>query len=342
MTAIKPTYSVDQHALMKMYADWPDHFARAFKIDCSPDHEPDYYDSLLFCGMGGSATSCDILNDLNQIYGQKPSSILRGEFMPRTVSKRSLVIVNSVSGNTEEALEMAGEAAKRQAEVICITSGGKLSNYADSNGFKKIKIPNLFLPRASLPYLIMPGLRLIEQFLPDSVANDFKLVPKNLAEEKKHISSTINENNNRPRTIATFLKDSFVFCLTSPFLTSVGTRFKNSLNENAKVHCTKESVLECMHNEIVPFTYLNKNFPRKVIFVTSNLDTPFTSHKFKKIQQLFREIGQPYLELTSSVDSLLISILRMIYSLDFTTLYIASDRGIDPSPTPAIDILKKL
>jgi glucose/mannose-6-phosphate isomerase len=342
MTAIKPVYSVDQQALLNMYNDWPVHFARASQISCSPDHEVDYYDSLLFCGMGGSATSCDILNDLNRFYGQKHSSILRGESMPMTVTNRSLVVVNSASGNTEEALDMANEAAKRGAEVICISSGGKLCAYADTMGFQKIKIPNLSLPRASLPYLIMPGLNLITPFLPDFVVQDLKLVPENLAEEKKHISSEIDGNDNSSRITAAFLKDSFVFCLTSPFMTSVGTRFKNSLNENAKIHCTTDSVLESMHNEIVPFTYVNKTFRRKVIFVTINLDSPSTVHKFKKIQQLFRDIGQPYLELSSGVHSLLLSILRMIYSLDFATLYVAIERGIDPSPTPAIDILKKL
>lgn len=342
MTAIKPDYTIDQRALFEIYEQWPEHFRLASKIDCSAEHESEYYDSVFFCGMGGSATSCDILNDLNRSYGQKPSLVLRGELMPRTVNKRSLVLVNSVSGNTDEALIMADEALKKQAEVICISSGGKLGAYADSMGLKKIMIPNLFLPRASLPYLIMPGLRLMAPFLPDCVVNDYKLVHQNLEEEKKHIAAEITGSNNLARRTADFLKDSFAFCLTSPFMTSVGTRFKNSLNENAKIHCMTDSVLESMHNEIVPFTYISKNLSRKVIFVTSSFDTQFTIQKFKKIQHLFREIGQPCLELTSSSDSLLISMLRMIYSLDVTTLYIAISRGIDPSPTPAIDILKKI
>jgi glucose/mannose-6-phosphate isomerase len=336
------TYATDQDALLRLYEDWPRHFAIASEIDCCPDRGADYYDCLFFCGMGGSATSCHILNDLNHFYGQKPSSVLRGESIPRTVSNRSLVIVNSASGNTEEALFMAEETAKRGAEVICISSGGKLGSYADSMGFQKVKISNLSLPRASLPYLIMPGLKLVTPFLPDSIVDEFKLVPENLADEKKYISSEVNLDDNSSRKTADFLKDSFVFCLTSPFMTSVGTRFKNSLNENAKMHCTTDSILESMHNEIVPFTYTNKAFRRKVIFLRINRDIPSTIHKFKKIQQLFREIGQPYLELSSPIDSILISILRKIYFLDFTTLYMAIDRGIDPSPTPAIDILKRI
>lgn len=342
MTATKPYHAIDQNALLAVYEGWPDHFALASKIDCIVDHDVDHYDSLFFCGMGGSATSCDILNDLIRFYGQKPSFVIRGESMPKTVTNRSLVIINSVSGNTDEALVMANEAAKKRAEVICIASGGKLIKYADSMGVKQIRIPNLSLPRASLPYLIMPGLKLIAPFLPDSIVRDFRLVPENLAEERKRLTSELCDIDNAAKTIASFLKNSFVFCLTSPFMTSVGTRFKNSLNENAKIHCANESILESMHNEIVPFTYVNKGLSRKVIFVNTSIDTQSTNQKLKKVQQLFREIGQPYLELLSPGESLIIAILRMIYALDFATLYVAVERGIDPSPTPAIDILKKL
>lgn len=342
MTFIRSGYDIDEKALLALYQNWPDHYLQASKINIRLDHDPDFYDSLFFCGMGGSATSCDILNDLNRFYGSKPSFVLRGEPLPRIVSHRSLVIVKSVSGNTEEALVMAKEAVQKGAEVICISSGGKLRDYAQSMDLKNISIPNLSLPRASLPYLIMPSLKLISSFLPDSIVNEFVSIPNSLVEEKEHILSRVNGDENISKTIANFIKDSFVFCLSSPFMTSVGTRFKNSLNENAKIHCTNESILESMHNEIVPFTYMYKGLSRKVIFVTSRLDDEFTDHKFKKVQKLFREIGQRYIEIESPAQSLVDAILQMIYRLDFATLYVAIDRGIDPSPTPAIDILKKL
>ena len=54
--------------------------------------------------MGGSATSCDILNDLIHCYGKTPSTVVRAQDIPSTVNKHSLVIVNSVSGNTRESI----------------------------------------------------------------------------------------------------------------------------------------------------------------------------------------------------------------------------------------------
>ena len=65
----------------------------------------------------------------------------------------------------------------------------------------------------------------------------------------------VPEKSNVAKQIAQFLADGFPFCYSSPSLLSAATRFKNSLNENAKMHCIRESILEASHNEIVPFTF---------------------------------------------------------------------------------------
>jgi glucose/mannose-6-phosphate isomerase len=335
-------YSVDQKSLRLVYENWPQHFKNALSISCSIDKDPSFYETLFFCGMGGSATSCDILNEIMQSEGNRYSTVVRGGSLPNSVNKRSLVIVNSVSGNTEEALAMASQAADKNAEVICVSSGGKLKEFASSRGVKQITIPNLFVPRASLPYLVVPGLKLISPFLNNPISNELEMVQVKLIEEKNRIASHVPVEKNLARKLAIFLKDSFVFCFTSPSMLSAGTRFKNSLNENAKTHCTKESILESMHNEIVPFTFDTNTLTRKVIFLKWDMDNDFVHQKFQKVQNLFKEIGQPYFELSSQESSLILAILRFIYILDFATVYMAITYGIDPTPTPAIDILKNL
>ena len=335
-------FRVDQRSLRLVYENWPEHFRSAASLATSIDRDPTFYDSVFFCGMGGSATSCDILNGLTQFYGNKYSAVVRGGRMPNSLNSHSLVIVNSVSGNTEEAILMAKEASDKNAEVICISSGGILKDFASSRSLKQVTIPSLSVPRASLPYLLVPGLRLISPFLDMSISNELGIIHEKLMEERNRICSEIPMETNIAKKVASFLRDSFVFCFTSPFMISVGTRFKNSLNENAKTHCTKESILESMHNEIVPFTFDTNGFARKVIFLKWHMDTLFVHEKFNKVQSLFNEIGQSYMEISSQENSLLSAILRSIYLLDFATVYMAITYGIDPTPTPAIDIIKNL
>jgi glucose/mannose-6-phosphate isomerase len=333
---------VDQERLHLIYDKWPVYFKDAEKIPCKLDHEPDFYESIILCGIGGSATSCDILNDLLHSFSNVNSTVLKGQDMPFFVDKRSLVIVNSISGNTLEAISMVEKASERNAEVICISSGGKLKEVAAKNSHRHIHIPNLSLPRASLPYLIMPGLNLIKPFLKKSLEEEISSIHRSISNIAKDISARVPEESNIAKKIASFLENGFVFCFTSPYLMSVGTRFKNSLNENAKVHCVKESVLEASHNEIVPFTFYNNSFAAKVLLLEWVSDQTIVKERFKKVQCFLTRIKQPLMELSIFENTLLNAIICSIYILDYATIYMAISRKLDPSPTPAIDILKEV
>ncbi len=330
---------IDQSKIYLVYEQWPEHFRKAMKIEAKTDHDPNFYNSVIFCGMGGSATSCDILNELVQNFSNKPSMVLRGEEVRSSANNRSLVIINSVSGNTQEAITMLQSASKKNAEVICISAGGKLKELALKHGHKHIDIPNLSLPRASLPYLIIPGLKLVDPFLRSSLETDLLLLPKNLEKIAKRVSFKVHRDNTAKRVAEFF--DGFAFCFSSPSLVSVATRFKNSLNENAKMHCLSESVLEASHNEIVPFTY-NNELNAKALFLRWAGDPLLVTERFKKINKLFAEVRLPVMEITAFEKSLLNAIICSIYMLDYATIYKAVSRGIDPTPTPAIDILKRL
>ena len=333
---------VDQDKVHLIYEKWPEYFKDAEKIPCKLDHEPDFYESIILCGIGGSATSCDILNELMHSFSNVACSVLKGQDMPFFVNKRSLVIVNSVSGNTLETISMMEKASERKAEVICISSGGKLKELAANNGHRYIHIPNLSLPRASLPYLIMSGLKLINPFLKKSLEEEISSIHRNVANIAKDIIITVPREYNIAKKIASFLENGFAFCFTSPYLTSVGTRFKNSLNENAKVHCVKESVLEASHNEIVPFTYYKNDFAAKVLLLEWVCDQTIVKERFKKVQSFLTKIKQPLMEVSIDENTLINAILCSIYILDYATIYMAISRKVDPSPTPAIDILKQV
>lgn len=334
--------NVDQQRLYLIYEEWPKYFKDAGNISCKLDHESDFYESVVLCGMGGSATSCDILRDLLHTFSTIPSSVVRGQNIPYTINKHSLVIVNSVSGNTKEAISNMEEATDRKAEVICISSGGKLKDGAASKGHKHITIPNLALPRASLPYLAIPGLRLINPLLKESLEDEILLIHSNLSRIFDKISVTVPYESNVSKKIASFLDDSIAFCFTSPYLVSVGTRFKNSLNENAKVHCLRDSILEASHNEIVPFTFNDSDPPYKILLLRWKEDCPLVNERFNKVKAFFMEIGQPLMEIIITEKSLINAIISSIYILDYATIYMAIIRNVDPSPTPAIDILKKM
>jgi glucose/mannose-6-phosphate isomerase len=334
---------VDQNQIHRVYERWPEYFDDALRIPFSKiDHVPDFYNNLILCGMGGSATSCDIISDLLYSHSKTKSSVVRGTDLPKIVDRRSLVIVSSVSGDTEEAISNAKSAMDKGSEVICVSSGGQLMEFASSRGIQHVKIPTLSLPRASLPYLLMPCLKLLKGFFEPSIEHEMLNISRTLSEIRKSISITVPDEHNPAKRLAIFMRDAFVFCFTSPNLLSAGRRLKNSLNENAKVHCTNESILEASHNEIVPFTYNMKGFSRKVLFLTWNFDNSLVKNRFNKVSRFYSEIGQSFEWLNISQESMVTALLASIYILDFSTVYMAITKNLDPCPTPAIDILKRL
>jgi glucose/mannose-6-phosphate isomerase len=270
------------------------------------------------------------------------STILKDHHIPKQANRNSLVLINSVSGNTEEALSMLEDAARKSAEVICISAGGRLQEICEKNGFRHVLIPNLFLPRATLPYMIMPGLKIIDKFLETSISDEIANLPTSLAAVAGRISMNVPNESNVAKGIATFLQEGFVFCLSSPQLMPVATRFKNSLNENSKVHCVRESILEGSHNEIVPFSFEQNNTQkRKVLMLRWSNDPSIVARRSESVSHFFKSINQASLEFMAYERSLVNAILSSIYILDYATIYMALFNGIDPCPTPAIDILKK-
>jgi glucose/mannose-6-phosphate isomerase len=340
---MEPEGKLDQNSLELVYKNWPEHFKSAGDIAISLNEDHSYYNHVVLCGMGGSATACDIVNDLMKLVGNIPCSVVRGHKLPLFVNERSIVIINSASGNTVETLNVAKEASDRKAEIIGISSGGKLKDYVVSEGHRHVNIPYLSLPRASLPYLVVPCLKTVSPFLNDfDFRQTISEIYLGLLEESKNISMDVPQNINRAKRIASFLQTGFIFCFTSPFFLSVGTRFKNSLNENAKLHCSKDSILESSHNEIVPFTYIGNPSQRRVVLASWKHDTILVKERFSKVESLFSQIAQPWYKVISEDSNLAVGLLRLMFVLDYATIYIAMGRGLDPSPTPAIDILKRI
>jgi glucose/mannose-6-phosphate isomerase len=262
--------------------------------------------------------------------------------MPLHVNERSLVVVSSVSGNTKETIIMMKEAVKRNCEVICISSGGLLESEANAAKCKHIKIPNLSLPRASFPYLLIPGLSIVSPFLNITLDDELATLGENIANLYDNINMSIPEDRNIAKRIANFLLVGFPFCYASPNLLPAVTRFKNSMNENAKLHCVRDSILEASHNDIVPFTFSDMTPLPKVLHVRWQYDDSTVIERFNKVRSLFEQVVHSVMEIRISDKSLLSALVSAIYILDISTIYMAIAKNTDPSPTPAIQILKDL
>src|SRR3989344_8846255 len=98
--------------------------------------------NIVIAGMGGSGHAGDLFAAYAQhIKLSIPVFVARDYNLPAFVDKTSLIFIISYSGNTEETLAAFDEALAKKAQIVVITSGGKLQKIAEG-----LKLPLVLLP----------------------------------------------------------------------------------------------------------------------------------------------------------------------------------------------------
>ena len=84
-------------------------------------------DQVVVLGMGGSGIAGDIVEAIAGPQIAIPVVVTKGYECPRFVGPRTLVMVASFSGETEETLQAVSMAHDRGAVICAVTCGGTLA-----------------------------------------------------------------------------------------------------------------------------------------------------------------------------------------------------------------------
>lgn len=296
------------------------------------------FSSILFCGLGGSAISGDLLSDY--LYGELniPFIVARGYNLPAFVNEKTLVILSSYSGNTEETISCFEQALKRKSQIVVITSGGKIEEIASSKKIPVIKIPGGFQPRYALGFSFYSLLKLIQEL--------------GFADENKNVTDTINVwkrrsndykgDNNYALQIAEQLVGFIPVIYSAEYLSSSGYRFKCQLNENAKLQAFYHTLPEMNHNEIVGWeSYKEKQFQTKVIFLLDKEYHPQIKKRFDTLKELLAKKAIEVLTISSNEENKKVRIMDLIFLADWISFYVSVLRGFDPSEIDFINRMKQ-
>lgn len=90
------------------------------------------FNSVIVSGMGGSSNAGKIVQGLLEDNYEKSFVVFNDYGLPAWVTKDTLVIVNSYSGNTEESLSAITKAKEIGSPVIGIATGGKIGEMVKS------------------------------------------------------------------------------------------------------------------------------------------------------------------------------------------------------------------
>ena len=304
-----------------------------------PDME---FDNIVLAGMGGSAIAGDLLKSILRDELKIPFTVHRNYGLPEYVGKDSLVICSSYSGNTEETLSAFQTALERGCSILCISTGGMLSEYAEKNNIPLIKIPSGMMPREALGLSLTP---LLITFGRLGFVRDYST---ELSDTAGYLRNLIDEYKfEAPKNIAfelaVKLTGKIVVIYAGPdWLDSAALRFKGQICENAKQLAFCNVFPEFNHNELVGWE-LSGSFSDKyvVLIIHDKGDHPQIVKRMKAVSEILSKNNIEVIELFSRGDSLLTRILSIVQLADYTSYYLALKNRVDPTPIRLIDYLKE-
>ena len=324
----------DSQKMYKIYDKWPEIARKSFESNQEPVNF-DGIDHIVFAGMGGSGAIGDIFSSIlskTKIH----VNVVKGYLLPTTVDSNTLVITVSVSGNTAETLTVLDSAYKRKSKIIAFSSGGKMLEYCIKNKIEHRCIQEYHSPRASFTSYLYTILKVLHSFLQINQRDILESIIE-LENLSKEIGSSNLTKNNPSLNLAEWIID--IPIIYYPFgLQSVAIRFKNSLQENAKIHAIAEDVIESCHNGIISW---ERKSNVKPILLQGSDDYIKTKERWNILKEYFKENNIDFREVLSNKESILSKIINLIYLLDYTSVYLAILSKIDPSPVSSIDYIKQ-
>tara|TARA_Y100000590_G_scaffold86861_1_gene97229 strand:+ start:531 stop:1538 length:1008 start_codon:yes stop_codon:yes gene_type:complete len=324
---------IDKQKMFTTYDNWPEIASQAFEERFTKFDVKDV-DHIVFAGMGGSGSIGDTISAILSKKNIHVSTV-KGYLLPKTVDSNSLVIATSVSGCTYETLEILKAVKKTEAKIIGFASGGIMEKYCQNNNIFFQNIPMTHSPRASFTKFLFSILNILDSVLPIK-EQDIKESISSLFNTKKNIFSGNLTKENKALEIAEFTK-GIIAVYYPAGLRAAAIRYKNCLQENAKVHSMVEDIIESSHNGIVSW---ERPSDVKPVLIQGKDDHEKTLERWKILEEFFEMKQIKFMKINSIDGNILSKIINLNYLLDYSSIYTAILDKIDPSPVSSIDYFK--
>ena len=338
--------------MVQKVIDFPSQIAEAYsKLANQRELPPEFngkFSSIVVLGMGGSGVVGDFVRILLR-NSRIPVHVCKNSRPPTFVNADTLVIAITYSGKTQETLDALDGSLNSGAKCVVITSSHELGSDCE-----KRMIPWIFAPwnsysRASFGYMLVPVLGILNRIgLLPTIESDISEAIMVLNQIRAECGPDVPLQKNSARLLALALTDTLpVICGEYNFTDVVALRWKQQLNENAKVRCYHDVFPELLHNEIEAWgasTSSNDKHQRAALLFLRDSTHERANHLEGGIgaaNHLAESNDIKVFELWTKGKSELARLLSLSYVADFVSLYLAASRGINPEFINNIDYVKK-
>ncbi len=289
--------------------------------------------NVLITGLGGSGIGGTIVSELTAKECLVPITTNKGYDVPNFINENTLVICSSFSGNTEETIEAFEKAKAKNAEIACVSSGGKLLELAKEHQLNYIQLPEAESPRAMMGYSITQLLYFLHYY--GLIGTSFKADLSNAAalidECQTQIQADAEEMTNHfeGKIPVIYACDGFE---------GMSVRFRQQLNENAKMLAWHNIIPEMNHNELVGWR--TKNESLAVVFFRNENDYLRNQKRIDINKEVVSKYTSSVMEFWSKGESMIEKTFYLVNVCDHVSYNLSQRNGVVVEEIDVINHLK--
>jgi glucose/mannose-6-phosphate isomerase len=335
---------VDREGMLARILALPTQLRRAWSLAQSLSL-PSYLrekDNVVVAGMGGSAIGADLTRTLAEAEARVPVAVVRGYELPSYVNERSLVVLSSFSGATEEVLSAADQAIRRNAGIVAIAGGGPLAERVSKAGAPVVRFSFDGRPRAAVGFSTLGMLGILAHlgYISDKTT-DVHAAANLLKQLVSELGPDVPAERNPAKRLAQNLSPRLTVTYGGGLMAEVARRWKGQINENAKSWAFYEQLPELNHNAVLGYLFPADLGPRVwVVILSSRLNHPRITLRESVTREELSRRGIQSTTIEARGDSILEHLFSAVYFGDFVSYYLALVHEVDPSDDATLGFFK--
>jgi glucose/mannose-6-phosphate isomerase len=299
---------------------------------------------VAIAGMGGSAIGGDLLCAFILPSCSIPVIVHRNYDLPAWANgARTLVIVCSHSGNTEETISAFQKAQQNGCRMLVVTTGGKLVRLAQEHAATVWTFSHAGQPRAAVGYSF--GLLLAffarMNWIPDP-AGELQQAVADMADQQAYLRADVPIVSNPAKRLAGQLMGRWVSIFGSDILEPVARRLKCQINELAKTWAQFEALPEADHNTMAGVTHpVEGLYHTMALFLRARSCHSRNQLRTNLTKQMVILEGVNTDFINATGETRLSQLWTALHFGDYLAYYLAMAYDIDPTPIPSIEGFKE-
>lgn len=338
---------IDKENAIHTFSLLPKQAEEAWKLSRAISFKfPRTIERVVVAGMGGSALGPHIIRSMYCKDLPVPFEIVNGYNLPGGVNAKTLVLLSSYSGSTEEVLSIAKEAQAKKAMMLGMSTGGVLGKFLKKIGAPSFEFTPEFnpgnRPRMALGYALFGALGLLKNAKILRVADsEIKNAIQVLAASVEKYGLANPFEKNKAKQMAVSLVDAAPIFIGAEHLEGSTHVLTNQTNETGKHFAVWFALPELNHHLMEGLTHpkaIKKNLA--AISIRSNLYHPRVQKRVLLTEEVIEKNGIRVISWESDEKTVLNQVVDMLAFGGAMSYYLGVLHHENPSPTPWVDYFK--